>query len=158
MILRSDRPLGSFVVDLASRAPTRGSGTQTADPLEPIREDTSSESNSINSLATAGEMESSEAHSMERNNSAWRKGKIAKNPFDNTQEQMEFKINLQFQHTNTFGAEIYRDPLDCYAFKTTDHRTPFNEAPMVYYQGDLYIGQDGARYEITKHAQRIDPY
>ena len=38
------------------------------------------------------------------------------------------------------------------------HQTPFQEAPLVNYQGNLYIGQDGARYKVTKFPYQIDPY
>ena len=27
---------------------------------------------------------------------------------------------------------------------------------MVNYQGDLYMGIDGARYEVTKYPERVD--
>ncbi len=53
-------------------------------------------------------------------------------------------------YTNVHRAEIYKDPLGRYMFKSAEHRTPFNEMPMVNYQGDLYMGIDGARYEVTR--------
>lgn len=33
---------------------------------------------------------------------------------------------------------------------------PLNEFPMVNYQGDLYMGQDGACYEATRYPQQVD--
>ena len=71
---------------------------------------------------------------------------------------MSFNVQLHFEHTNEFGTDIYRDPLHRYAFKTAEHVTPFELNPMVNYQGDLYIGKDGARYDVTRHPDRIDPY
>ena len=43
-----------------------------------------------------------------------------------------------------------------YTFKSAEHRTPFTETPMVNYQGDLYMGTDGARYEVTKYPELVD--
>lgn len=53
---------------------------------------------------------------------------------------------------------IYKDPLGRYTFKTEDNRTPFNEFPMVNYQGDLYIAEDGSRFQVTKYPHQIDTF
>ena len=84
------------------------------------------------------------------------KGKMPMNPFNELADELEYEIALMFVYTNVHGAEIYEDPLDCYTFKSTEHRTPFNETPMVYYQGDQYMGTDGARYVVTKYPDFVD--
>ena len=61
-----------------------------------------------------------------------------------------------FVYTNVYRAEIYKDPLGRYMFKSAEHRTPFNETPMVNSQGDQYMGTDGARYEVTKYPDLVD--
>ena len=67
------------------------------------------------------------------------KGKMPMNPFNELADELEYEIALMFVYTNAYGAEIYKDPLGYYMFTSTKHRTPFNETPMVNYQGDLYI-------------------
>ena len=63
-----------------------------------------------------------------------RKGKMPMNPFNQLADELEYEIALMFVYTNVYGAEIYRDPLGRYTFKSAEHRTPFNETPMVNYQ------------------------
>ncbi|KAI5063161.1 hypothetical protein GOP47_0021708 [Adiantum capillus-veneris] len=63
---------------------------------------------------------------------------------------------LRSQHTNAYGVEIYKDPLGRYTFKSAEYRTPFNDLPLGNYQGDLYMGKDGARYEVTKYPEKVD--
>lgn len=88
-------------------------------------------------------MDSRETQSMNQG-TTFRWGKLNGNPFDNPQEGLKFNILLQFQYTNAFKIDIYQDPLNRYMFKTTDFMTPFEVLPLVNYQGNLYIGKDGA--------------
>ena len=83
---------------------------------------------------------------------------MPENPFDDPYEEMDFNVQLLFQYENVFGAQIYKDPLGRYTFKTNDNRTPFNEFPMVNYQGDLYIAKDGSRFQVTKYPHQIDTF
>ena len=41
--------------------------------------------------------------------------------------------------------------------KRQSNVTPFEVNPLVNYQGDLYIGKDGARYEVMRYPDWIDP-
>ena len=41
-------------------------------------------------------------------------------------------------------------------YKTVDCPTPFEKSPWVNYQGDMYVGEDGARYKVTKHPHMVD--
>ena len=70
--------------------------------------------------------------------------------------QLEFNIKLKYDYTNAWGVEIFHDPMLRHVYKTADCPTPFEQFPRVNYQGDMYVGNDGARYEVTKHPQLID--
>lgn len=149
MRLRSGIVVGGQDSSVLSRVPTQGSGTRSiVGNLESLRETSSTDSQSFS--GTESEMESYD------NASTLRKGKFTENPFDVPSRHMEFKVKLTFRYQNVYGAEIYEDPLGRYVFKTIEHRTPFSVFPMVNYQGDLYMGQDGARYEVTRYPQQID--
>ena len=78
------------------------------------------------------------------------------NPFNDLADESDYGVALMFLYTNVHGVEIYKDPLGRYTFKSAEHRTPFIETPMVNYQGDLYMGTDGARYEVTKYPELVD--
>ena len=41
-------------------------------------------------------------------------------------------------------------------YKTAKYPTPFEKTPWVNYQGDMYIEEDGARYEVTKFPNDVD--
>ena len=41
-------------------------------------------------------------------------------------------------------------------YKTVDCPTPFEKSPWVNYQGDMYVGEDGARYKVTEHFHMVD--
>ena len=43
-----------------------------------------------------------------------------------------------------------------YVYKTGEHLTPFDKYHWVNYQGDMYMGDDGARYEETESPENID--
>ena len=70
--------------------------------------------------------------------------------------QLEFNIKLKYDYNNAWGAEIYHDPMQRQVYKTTDCQTPFKKAPWVNYQGDMYVGEDGARYKVTDHPDKVD--
>ena len=82
----------------------------------------------------------------------------SKNPFGDVHDDLDFDIPLRFRFTNPFGTDVYQDPLNRYAFKTAEHLTPFELSPLVNYQGDQYVGRDGARYQVTQNPHSIDPY
>ena len=95
---------------------------------------------------------------MEKNASTVRSVKFTKNLFGDSLEELNFNVTLKFCYTNSLGTNIYQDPVNRYAFKTAECSTPFEEKPLVIYQGNLYIGKDGARYEVTRYPYQIDPY
>ena len=69
---------------------------------------------------------------------------------------IKYNIRLEFDFTNRWGAKIYHDPMGRYVYKMGEHLTPFEKYPWVNYQGDMYMGDDGARYEVTKSPENID--
>ena len=99
-------------------------------------------------------MDSSKTHTMGNTPQTHR----SKNPFGDVHDDLDFDITLQFRFMNPFGTEVYQDPLHRYAFKTAEYMTPFELSPQVNYQGDLYVGRDGARYQVTNNPHSIDPY
>ena len=150
--------LGGLNASAASRVTTQGSGTHSVGNLESIQEGSTTDSQS-DTFSTFGNEMDHDANASDlgdRKASTWSKGKMRDNPFDDPIEEMDFNVMLIFQYENFFGAEIYKDPLCRYAFKTADNRTPFNQFPMVNYQGDLYMGKDGSRYQVTKYPQQVD--
>ena len=76
-----------------------------------------------------------------------------------TQEySMAFNMRLMFSKTNAHGAQLYKDPLDRWVVKVEDHPTAFEIAPFVNYQGELYMGQNGERYVVTKDPKNVDKW
>ena len=76
-----------------------------------------------------------------------------------TQEySMAFNMRLVFSKTNAHGAQLYKDPLDRWVVKVEDHPMAFEIAPFVNYQGELYMGQNGQRYVVTKEPENVDKW
>ena len=71
---------------------------------------------------------------------------------------MVFNMRLVFSKTNTHDAQLYKDPLDRWVVKVKDHPTAFEIAPFVNYQGELYMGQNGERYVLTKDLENVDKW
>ena len=65
-------------------------------------------------------------------------------------------MTLTFLYTNAHGAKIYGDPLDRVCVKVEDILTEFQPEPQVNYQGDRYIGRDGAMYLATTQPEEMD--
>ena len=160
MQLRSGTVLGGFKASAPSRVTTQGSGTQSVGNLESIQEGstTDSQSETISSFEDDMDQGTNANTSGGSQASTWNKGKMSENPFDKPIGEMDFNIVLKFQFENIFGAQIYIDPLERYAFKTFDNHTPFSKFPRVNYQGDLYMGYDGSRYQVTKYPHQVDAY
>ena len=76
-----------------------------------------------------------------------------------TQEySMAFNMRLVFSKTNAHGSQLYKDPLDRWVIKVKDHPTAFEIAPFMTYQGELYMGQNGERYVVTKEPENVDKW
>ena len=85
-------------------------------PLEPIQQDSFSDSYLIEYLGATSEKDSSETHSMEKDASAVHREKFSQNPFDDPLEELSFNVTLEFCYTNSLGTDIYQDHVNRYAF------------------------------------------
>ena len=152
MHLRSRTVLESSAT---SRTPTKGNNTQSNDHLESLKENPSMDSQSKSILMGSSERNLGSADMFA---STLRKGNVQDNLFDDPIKGLDFNITLTYHTSSVFGADIYKDPLGRFVFNTAEHQTPFQEFPEVNYQGDLYIGKDGAHYQVTRYPQQIDSH
>ena len=65
-------------------------------------------------------------------------------------------MQLKYEGFNAYGAQLFVDPLSRYYVKTSKFVTPLQQAPWVEYQGELCIGEDGARYVLTAEPENVD--
>ena len=70
--------------------------------------------------------------------------------------ELDYDGRLRFVMENNHGALIYKDFINRYAVKIEDHVTIFDPAPWVNFQGDRYMGRDGAMYVLTKNPDEVD--
>ena len=63
---------------------------------------------------------------------------------------MTFNMRLTFVRTNGHGAQLYKDPMNRWVVKVEDHLIAFEATPWVNYQGELYMGQRGECFIVTK--------
>ena len=70
--------------------------------------------------------------------------------------ELDYDGRLRFVMENNHGALIYKDFINIYAVKIEDHVTIFDPAPWVNFQGDKYMGRDGAMYVLTKNPDEMD--
>ena len=78
------------------------------------------------------------------------------NLFDTPRVESSCNSKLEFMYINTQGAKIYKDPMNRYVVKIADIPSKLEGTPLVNYQGDQYMGIDGARYEVTEHPTLVD--
>ena len=79
-----------------------------------------------------------------------------KTPVNQRSLAMEFNMRLKYEGINAYGAQLFIDPLSrCYV-KTSEIVTPLQQMPWVEYQGELCIGEDGARYVMTAEPKNVD--
>ena len=156
MLLRSGRYINRQESDTASRAPTRGSGTQSVGNLERISESLKdSQSDSISLTESDRSMDRNGSQDMHP--SQTNAGKSAtSNPFERRSWGLNFNVKLQFQYANAQGADIYKDPMGRFAVKIPDVLSNRHMNPWVNYQADMYMGEDGARYEVTEYPEHVD--
>ena len=69
---------------------------------------------------------------------------------------MDFNVKLKFDYTNAWGTKIYNDLMQRHVYKIGKCLTPFEKLSWVNYQGDMYIGEDGSRYESTLYPKNAD--
>ena len=69
---------------------------------------------------------------------------------------MDFNVRLEFVHTNAHDAQLYKDPMNRWVVKIEEHPTAFDPSPWVNYQGEMYVGQEGACYQVTEEPDNVD--
>ena len=150
MHLRSGSRVG--IAKAPSLAPTQGSGTQARKVSEEQEIDLvdSSTSSESDSMSESGDIyDPMGQHDQAQD--------VGTSNIDTTPSyQLEFNIKLRYDYTNDWGAEIYHDPMQRQVYKTAECPTPFEQSPWVNYQGDMYVGEDGARYEVTEHPHLVN--
>ena len=149
MQLRSGRYVNRQEPDTVSRAPTRGSGTQSVSNLGRILE--SSEDSQSDSASIAESEKSMDPNgSQDKNQGQTNAGKsTSSNPFDAQNWGLIYNVKLQFQYANVQGADIYKDPMGRFVVKIADILSERHMNPWVNYQANMYMGEDGVRYEVT---------
>ena len=159
MHLRSELTLGNSFPQARSRVSTQGSSTNSHKPLKEIVEETSLDSQSDSSSETQrtrAKMEGLyDSHTPLKNPNAG-KDMDSLGPSQSFGFGIIYNTRLEFEFTNRWGAEIYHDPMGRYVYKMGEHLTPFDKYPWVNYQGDMYMGDDGARYEVIESPKNID--
>ena len=69
---------------------------------------------------------------------------------------MAFNMRLAFAKANSHKAQLYKDPKSRWVVKIEDIPIAFKVAPLVNYQGDLYMGQGEERYIVTIDMENMD--
>ena len=171
MHLRSGKHLGvQGGFDTASRVPTQSSGVSITGNLETIAEDvfsdtTLSESwNLSTDMSTKPERSMGQGYSQDMHDQPLSQPNSPitneHRPFKTLVNQrtlaMEFNMRLKYEGINAYGAQLFTDPLSrCYV-KTSEFVTPLQQMPWVEYQGELCIGEDGARYVMMAEPENVD--
>ena len=70
--------------------------------------------------------------------------------------ELDYDGRLRFVMENNHGALIYKDFINRHVVKIEDHVAIFDPAPWVNFQGDRYMGRDGAMYVLTKNPDEVD--
>ena len=71
---------------------------------------------------------------------------------------MLFNVRLVFARTNTQDAQLFKDPMNRWVVKIEEHPTAFDPSPWVNYQGEMYMGQEGVRYQVVLEPDRVDKW
>lgn len=68
----------------------------------------------------------------------------------------EFNVKLVHFLDNTYGAKIFKDPVNQYVVKIEDHIFEFEASQFVNYQGDCYMGKDKVMYLVVENPMIVD--
>ena len=69
---------------------------------------------------------------------------------------MEFNVKVEFVQTNAHDAQLYKEPMNRWVVKIEEYPTTFDPSPWVNYQGEMYVGQEGACYQVKKEPDNVD--
>ena len=68
---------------------------------------------------------------------------------------MDFNVRLEFVHTNAHDVQLYKEPMNRWVVKIEEYPTDFDPSPWVNYQGEMYVGQEGACYQVARQSQTM---
>ena len=75
-----------------------------------------------------------------------------------TGTSMRFAMFLEFVKQNPWGAKIYIDPHDNYVVRVDDQNEEYNPKPLVNYQGDRYVDNEGTLYLMVQDVKNVDKW
>ena len=58
--------------------------------------------------------------------------------------------------TNAHDAQLYKDPMNRWVVKIEEHPTIFDPSTWANYQGEIYMRQEGACYQVTIEPKNVD--
>lgn len=119
-------------IEARSLATTQESTERTHSLREPLEEEVVSETDSISTMASTSTQNT------------------------NLGVELEYDFQIRYEKENLNRAKIYRDQNGQFMVKVEDHHTEFDPAPWVNYQGDRYMGKDGAMYLIIVNPKTVD--
>ena len=67
---------------------------------------------------------------------------------------MAFNLRMAFAKANNHATQLYKDPLIIWVVKIEDNPMAFKAAPWVNYQGEIYMGQEGACYQSNGRSRQ----
>lgn len=70
--------------------------------------------------------------------------------------ELDYNTRIRCHKENTYGAKIYKDFKNRFVVKIKDHRSAFDRAPVVNYQGNYYMGRDGVMYLVIDNPDVVD--
>ena len=71
---------------------------------------------------------------------------------------MRFAMFLEFVKQNQWGAKIYIDPHDNYVVRIDDQNEDYRPKPLVNYQGDRYVDNEGTLYLMVQDVENVDKW
>ncbi len=68
---------------------------------------------------------------------------------------IRFAMFLEFVKQNQWGAKIYIDPHDNYVVRIDDQNEDYRPKPLVNYQGDRYVDNEGTLYLMVQDIENV---
>lgn len=128
---RSGNP--AITIDTRSRSSTQERTTMTQSFSVPPIEDPTYETDSDMSMAST-----------------------STNPFVYHGVELEYNLRLWYQQENAYGVNIYHDYAGKDVVKVKDHINELDSAPWVNFQGDQFMGREGAMYLLVENPDIVD--
>lgn len=69
---------------------------------------------------------------------------------------MSNKIEIFYYGYNTYGAKIYKNPINGYLVRVKDHLSKFERYLCAKYQGNIYMSPSGIMYLVVEDPTIVD--